>query len=69
MDDKIATLLAKQEIYELACRYSRGLDRLDRELLLSVFHADGWCEYGFSNGVPADQPPAAGGSSPRPVPG
>jgi len=54
MDDKIATLLAKQEIYELACRYSRGLDRLDRELLLSVFHEDGWCEYGFSNGIPSD---------------
>ena len=54
MDDKIATLLAKQEIYELACRYSRGLDRLDRELLLSVFHADGWCEYGFSNGAPEE---------------
>jgi len=54
MNEKITTLLAKQEIYELACRYSRGLDRLDRELLLSVFHEDGWCEYGFSNGIPAD---------------
>jgi len=49
MNEKIETLLAKQEIYELACRYSRGLDRLDADLLLSVFHLDGWCEYGFSN--------------------
>ena len=31
MNDRIETLLAKQEIYELACRYSRGLDRLDAE--------------------------------------
>jgi len=49
MSDPLETLLAKQELYELACKYMRGLDRLDRELLLSVFHQDGWCEYGFSN--------------------
>ena len=36
-------LLAKQEIYELACRYSRGLDRLDRALLESVFTPDAYC--------------------------
>jgi hypothetical protein len=52
MDKKIETLLAKQEIYELSCRYMRGLDRLDRDLLLSVFHEDGWCEYGISNCPP-----------------
>lgn len=54
MSDTLETLLAKQDIYELACRYMRGLDRLDRDLLLSVFHDDGWCEYGFSNGLPRD---------------
>jgi hypothetical protein len=54
MDARIEILLAKQEIYELACRYSRGLDRLDRDLLLSVFHEDGWCEYGFSNCPPRE---------------
>lgn len=54
MQDEIAILLAKQEIYELACRYSRGLDRLDADLLLSVFHEDGWCEYGFSNCPPRE---------------
>ena len=41
MNEKIAVLLAKQEIYELVCRYSRGLDRLNPDLLLSVFHEDG----------------------------
>lgn len=54
MDHAIHTLLAKQEIYELSCRYMRGLDRLDRSLLASVFFEDGWCEYGFSNCAPAE---------------
>jgi len=54
MDDRLEALLAKQEIYELSCRYMRGLDRLDRDLLLSVFHEDGWCEYGFSNCPPRE---------------
>jgi hypothetical protein len=46
-------LLDKQAITELCYRYMRGLDRLDRDLLMSVFHADGWCEYGFINCDPA----------------
>jgi hypothetical protein len=50
MDDRLEDFLAKQEIYELACNYMRGLDRLDKGLLLSVFFDDAWCEYGFSNG-------------------
>ena len=48
----VETLLAKQEIYELACLYSRGLDRLDAALLRSVFFEDAYCEYGFYNGPP-----------------
>ena len=52
-DSKIENLLAKQSIYELACRYSRGLDRLDPDMLRSVFFEDAFCEYGFYNGPPA----------------
>ena len=52
-DPNIESVLAKQSIYELACRYSRGLDRLDAELLSSVFFEDAHCEYGFYNGPPA----------------
>jgi len=52
VSDRIEELLAKQEIYELACKYMRGLDRLDKGLLLSLFCDDAWCEYGFSNGEP-----------------
>lgn len=54
MNDRLEDFLAKQEIYELACNYMRGLDRLDKDLLLSVFFEDAWCEYGFSNGEPRD---------------
>lgn len=50
MDDRFEQYLAKQEIYELSCKYMRGLDRLDRELLLSVFADDAWCDYGFIKG-------------------
>jgi len=49
MTDRLEEYLAKQEIYELSCRYMRGLDRLDHELLLSTFAENAWCEYGFVN--------------------
>jgi len=51
--DRVETLLAKQEIYELACKYCRALDRLDAELMRSVFFEDAYCEYGFFNGSAA----------------
>ncbi len=54
MSDRVEEYMARQDIYQLSCRYSRGLDRLDKELLLSVFHADAWCEYGFCNGSPVE---------------
>jgi SnoaL-like domain len=47
-------LAAKQAIAELSYRYMRGLDRLDRELLASVFHADARVNYGFFAGRAAD---------------
>ena len=50
MSERIEEYLAKQEIYELCCRYMRGLDRLDEDLLLSVFFEDAWCDYGFTSG-------------------
>jgi hypothetical protein len=50
MDQAMQTLLDKQAIYELSCRYMRGLDRLDADSLLSVFWEDAYCEYGFMNG-------------------
>lgn len=39
-DAAIQTLLDKQSIYECLMDYSRGVDRMDRALLLSVYHPD-----------------------------
>ena len=34
---RLQQLLDKQDIYELMCRYCRGVDRMDKELTLSCF--------------------------------
>lgn len=54
MNDKLEAYLAKQDIYELCCRYMRGLDRHDPKLMLEQFWEDGWCEYGFYNSAPGE---------------
>jgi len=54
MDETVQRVIAKQAIYELSCRYSRGLDRLDRQALLQVFSRNAYCEYGFINGTPEE---------------
>ncbi len=43
----VEELLAKQEIYELSCTYMRALDRLDGDLMHTVFHDDATVDYGF----------------------
>ncbi|MEQ8859098.1 MAG: nuclear transport factor 2 family protein [Pseudomonadales bacterium] len=48
----IDELLAKQEIAELSGTYMRGLDRLQPELVRSVFHDDATTDYGFFQGSP-----------------
>ena len=48
MSEEIERVIAKSEIYDLSCKYMRGLDRLDIELLKSVFHEGAWCDYGFT---------------------
>jgi len=50
----IEELLAKQEIYDLVCTYMRALDRLDAELMRSVFHEDATVDYGFFKGSAPD---------------
>lgn len=39
-DARIDALLDKQDIHEALVRFSRGMDRFDRELFLSAFHDD-----------------------------
>ncbi|HIF33307.1 MAG TPA: hypothetical protein EYQ75_16880 [Planctomycetaceae bacterium] len=48
----VEELIAKEEIRDLVGRYMRGLDRLDVELLRSVFHDDATTDYGFFQGGP-----------------
>ena len=36
-DKRLTALLDKQDIYELMCRYCRGVDRMDKDLTLSCF--------------------------------
>ena len=48
----VEELLAKQEITDLVGLYMRGLDRLDKPLLRSVFHDDATTDYGFFQGGP-----------------
>jgi hypothetical protein len=40
IDAQIQQLLDKQAIYEVLCRYCRGIDRLDKDLVLSCFVDD-----------------------------
>jgi len=37
---RLAQLLARQDILDCLIRFSRGMDRFDRELFLSAFHPD-----------------------------
>ena len=50
MTDDIAAMVReqkdRQEIYDCIMRYCRGVDRLDREVLLSAYHPDGVDDHG-----------------------
>jgi hypothetical protein len=46
MQRKLAYLSDRQEIYDCICRYARGVDRHDPEIILSVYHADALDEHG-----------------------
>lgn len=48
---ELETLLSKQVITEVLYRYCRGLDRMDRELALSVWHPHATVDYGFFKGT------------------
>lgn len=51
-DVAVAELLDKQAIREVVLRYCRGVDRLDRALVRSCFHADAEDHHGnFQGGV------------------
>ncbi|MEL7128995.1 MAG: nuclear transport factor 2 family protein [Pseudomonadota bacterium] len=48
--EQLVLTAAKQEIFELSATYMRALDRLDAELMKSVYHPDATFEIGIYSG-------------------
>lgn len=51
---EIDTLIAKQKIYEVLATYCRGVDRLDVDLVKSVYHEDSYDDHGYWKGAGTD---------------
>jgi len=51
---EVQKLVDRQEILDCLTRYSRGVDRRDRDLLLSVYHEDAWDDHAVFCGPAAD---------------
>jgi hypothetical protein len=49
-DASLRDLADRTEITQVLYRYSRGLDRMDRDLALSIWHDDGTADYGGPEG-------------------
>jgi hypothetical protein len=49
-DQRIDEMLDRQEILECVYRYTRGVDRVDEELIRSAYHADARDFHGAVNG-------------------
>lgn len=47
-DNELQQLVDKQQIHDALLRYGMGLDRLDEELVASVYHDDGIDDHGGS---------------------
>jgi hypothetical protein len=50
-DDRLEDLCDRQAITDVLHRYCRAVDRLDEELLLSVYHPDGFDDHGSFKGT------------------
>jgi hypothetical protein len=47
LEAKVAYLLDRQQIYDVIASYARGVDRLDRDVLESVYHEDALDDHTF----------------------
>lgn len=54
MEQMVRELWDKQKIREAVTRYTRGVDRMDRDLFLSAYHPDAVDDHGFFVGGPVD---------------
>jgi len=52
-ETKLQRIVDRQEILDCLTRYSRGVDRLDREILLSAYHPDARDDHGVFVGTAA----------------
>lgn len=50
LEHQVRQLVAESQIRQAMCRYARGVDRLDSDLIRSAFHSDGWDDHGPFNG-------------------
>lgn len=53
-ENRLQELLDRQDILDCVHRYCRGVDRFDRELVLSVYHSDATDDHGEFVGSPND---------------
>jgi hypothetical protein len=54
LERTVTRLADRQAISDVLMTYSRGIDRLDRELLLSVYHEDAIDDHGVFVGSPEE---------------
>jgi hypothetical protein len=47
---RLLTLADRHEIHDCVLRFCRGIDRMDRELVLSAYHPDALCDHGVMEG-------------------
>ncbi|HZP29475.1 MAG TPA: nuclear transport factor 2 family protein, partial [Acidimicrobiia bacterium] len=50
-DDDLAALLAERAVRTVVLRYCRGVDRMDRDLVRSCYHADATDDHGSFSGT------------------
>ena len=52
MQEKLTYLLDRQAILDVIVRYCRGVDRLDRDMVMSAYHADALDDHSMFVGTP-----------------
>ena len=52
--DPLAALEAHRQIHAAMARYARGVDRCDRDMILSCYHPDAHDDHGPFKGTPAE---------------
>ena len=53
LEQRLRALVDRQAIHDVILRYCRGVDRMDRELLLAAYHSDAIDDHGLFVGGPA----------------